>query len=470
MLRILLVMIVIIGCKNARIEGEAKFITVAHDNPERFVNGENILIKRVHEEHWDINYGFRENCPANRNTEKNYQALRDRIEKGIRIWLEPLQEITNKPIVDKFIFHRMRNENNDIDYEIYVDFTCEKGRSLAGRSTRSIVMRVTKRENVETWLAPFLPYHIGSFLHELGHVFDLADTYVGNLGFSPPSAGGHTKTIGHQPLSVMSLGVGCEGRWSLCLDDKRAIQWLYRYHYEGLDPKNCPAEFVYEELTHERRKVGGCVYKQPLLVSLRQGHLWDAIELLINEKNLKINDKDKHGYAVLHYTAPLHLDFKEKHVRRLLEKILEYPSIDVNVTDNYGNTPLHWAAWFGNATMIWRLLYTHTSGRPGSERIETKLNAQNKYGETALHHATKLGRDKCTEYLLRRANDIDPNIKESRWGNTPLHEAAKNGHTEVVKMLLAHRGINRNIRNRGNKTARQLAELNGHEETVRAFD
>ena len=465
MIRILLVMFIVISCKPARIGGEAKFITVAQDDQERFVNGENILIKRVHEESWDILYGFDEDCPTNRKTEENYRMLRERIEKGVRVWLEPLREITNKPIVDKFIFHKTRDEN--IDLEITMAFLCEKGRSVASRSGRSISMRITPVETVELWFTPSLPYEVSVLIHELGHVFDLADTYVGNPNFSPPSSGGDRHTIGHQPPSVMSIGIGCEGRWSLCLDDKRAIQWLYRYHYEGLDPKNCPPEFIYEELTHEGKTVGGCVYGQPLLVTLRQGHLFYADELLINEKNLKINDKDKHGYSALHYLAPLHLDFYKGDVRLFLKKILEYPGIDVTVTDNYGNTPLHWSAWFGNADMVWFLLYTSINGK--TERFETDINIRNKYGETALHYTSKLGRDKCTGYLLRRT-DIDINIKEHRAGNTPLHEAAKNGHTEVVKALLAHDSINRNIRNRAGKTARQLAELNGHEETVWAFD
>ncbi len=435
------------------------FITVAHDEPERFVNGENILIKRVHEESWDIFYGFDKNCPANRKTDENYQILRDRIEKGIRIWLEPLREITNKPIVDNFVFHKTRDE--DIDYEMKVYFLCEKGRSMAGRISRTIDMKITVLENSETWLAPFLPYDIGSFLHELGHVFDLADTYVGNPSFSPPSTGGHKKTIGRQPRSVMSLGVGCKGLWSLCLDDERAVQWLYRYHYEGLDPKNCPPEFIYEELTHDGRTIGGCIYKQPLIVALRQRHLTSANILLDNKTGLKINDKDKHGYSALHYVAPLHLDFDKGDVRRLLKGILEYPNIDVNITDNYGNTSLHWAAWFGNPYMVGIMLFTINEADEVVHNKNVKLNAQNKYGETALHHATKTGREMwCVDHLLFH-KDINPNLKESRFGNTPLHEAAKNGHTEVVKLLLAHQDINPNLRNDAGFTPLQLAMQGG---------
>ena len=433
------------------------FITVAHDDPERFVNGENILIKRVHEEYWDIFYQFHEDCPDSRKTEENYRVLRESLERGIRIWLAPLREITDRPIVDKFVFHNERDKN--IDLEITVNFLCEKGRSVASRTGRSISMRITPVETVELWFAPSLPYEVSVLIHELGHVFDLADTYVSNPNFSPPSTGGDRHTIGHQPPSVMSIGIGCEGRWSLCLDDKRAIQWLYRYHYEGLDPKNCPPEFIYEELTYEGKTVGGCVYGQPLLVTLRQGHLFYADELLINDKELKINAQDEHGYAALHYLAPLHLDFDRGDFILFLNKFLEYPGIDVNISDNYGNTPLHWAAWFGNAVMVFDLLLRAGKSKI-HERTDTEVNARNIHGITALHNVAKLGREESTKYLLMRS-DIEVNIKEHRSGNTPLHEAAKNGHTEVVTMLLAHQDINPNLRNDAGFTPLQLAMQGG---------
>lgn len=439
---------------NANEQAEG-FITVAHYWQVGFVNHENSLIKRVHEEHWDIFYQFHADCPDSRKTEENYRLLREKLKWGIRTWLAPLREITDRPIVDKFVFHQSKVEGRR--YEISVIFECEKGRSSAGRSSRSIEMR---ESTVNRSLTPSLPYSAFVFLHEIGHAFDLADTYVGNKGFSPPSTGGASDTIGSQPHSVMSSD-GCEvnDEFVLCLDDKRAIQWLYRYHYEGLDPTNCPPEFVYEELTHEGRTVGGCVYKQPLLTEIRQGHGEGVRRLLKNNKEIKINDKDEHGYTALHSVAPLSFEFERLAIGRMIRAIMRYPNIDPNITDKYGNSPLHWAAWFGNSRMVDGMLFI-TGAHEELENKATKLNAQNKYGETALHYAGKLGRDLCAEWLLRRT-DINPNIKESRWGNTPLHEAAKNGHTEVVKMLLAHQDINPNLRNDAGFTPLQLAMQGG---------
>ena len=452
---------------NANKQAEG-FITVAQSDYERFVNGENILIKRVHEEHWDIFYEFHEDCPDSRKTEENYRVLREKLEEGIRAWLAPLREITDRPIVDKFVFHKSkeidpyRTENNQqVEYKISAIFSCKKGRSYADRQARFI--NIMERPNGKN--SPVfgnLPYSGVVLWHELGHVFDLADTYTGNRGFSPPSTGSTPDTIGSQPRSVMSTG-GCWGakKSGLCLDDERAIQWLYRYHWEGLDPTECPPEFVYEELTWGR-KVGGCVYKHPLLIELRQRHLDNIKKLLAHDTNLKINAQDKYGYSALHYLAPITRELSDGDFNHLTRSVLQYPGIDVNITDNHGNTPLHWAAWFGveECYWVWPLIFLEKKDGVYPVRKETKINAQNNYGETALHYAAKLGRDKCTDYMFRRT-DIKPNIKEHRAGNTPLHEAAKNGHTEIVKALLAHEDINPNLRNDAGFTPLQLAMQGG---------
>ena len=457
---------------NANKQAEG-FITVAHDNFNRFVAGENILIKRVHEEHWDIFYRFNADCPDSRKTEENYRTLREKLEEGIRIWLAPLREITDRPIVDKFVFHKSKETNRygesgyrepesglPVEYEITATFSCKQGQSSASRDGRGITMlEATNGKNYPTF--GNLPYSDITLLHELGHAFDLADTYVGNISFSPPSAGTYFLTIGNQPKSVMSGGY-CSRQGGLCLDDKRAIQWLYRYHWEGLDPTDCPPEFVYEELTHTSDRytnhtVGGCVYRQPLIIELRQKHTDRVKELLAHDKNLKINDQDEHGLTALHYVAPLHLDFERESLRGLLIGMVDYPGIDFNITDNHGNTPLHLSARFGNDDMVGHMLFDTENNEVIHHDV--KVNAQNKYGETALHYAAKGGRLMCVDNLLFHKH-IKPNIKDNR-GNTPLHEAVKNGRTEVVTMLLAHEDINPNLRNAAGFTPLQLALQGG---------
>ena len=443
---------------NANEQADGFVAYVNHDDYKRFINGKNILISRVHEESWDIFYQVHEDCPDSRKTEETYRILREHIEKAIRMWLAPLREITDRPIVNEFVFHKDKGHQHQ---EISFVFECNEGRS----KIKVVAMDITMKEfhvKTDRWLTPDLPYLTVSLLHELGHAFDLADTYVksGAGKFGAPSSGGVTKTIGNQPQSVMS-SIGCRigGEYVLCLDDKRVIQWLYRYHYEGLDPTDCPPEFVYEELVYQGRKAKGCVYKHPLITEVRQKHLVGASRLLDEDKELKINDKDKQGYTALHYLSAIHGELTDEDyedynspINRLTRRILKYPGINLNITDSHGNTPLHWAVWWGIAKCR------------GVESLlslkETKTDIQNKYGETALHYAGKLGRDKCITHLFRR-KDLNPNIKESRWGNTPLHEAAKNGHTEVVKMLLAHQDINPNLRNDAGFTPLQLAMQGG---------
>ena len=447
---------------NANEQAEG-FITVAHDDPRRLVYDENVLIKRVHEEHWDIFYQFHADCPDSRKTEENYRVLREKLEWGIRTWLAPLREITDRPIVDNFVFYKTKESDpllpengQQIEYEILAVFVCEVGLSSASRHERIINMKTFTNNHITPNISPSLPYSSVTLLHELGHTFDLADTYVGNISFPAPSTGAASDTIGSQPHSVMSSARGCEkgDESTLCFDDRRAIQWLYRYHWEGLDPTECPPEFVYEELTHEGRTVGGCVYKEPLFTEIRR-HAEGARRLLKNDRDIGINNKDEHGYTALNYIATL----PPKSTVGLLKEILKYPGIDVNITDKYGNSPLHWGAWFGQWQMVYWLLFT-TGHSEITQNEGILLNSQNNYGETALHFAAKLGRIKCTDYMFRRT-DINPNIKESRWGNTPLHEAAKNGHTEIVKMLLAHKDINPNLRNDAGFTPLQLAMQGG---------
>ena len=454
MLRNLLVILVIISCKVAKTDGDTKFVTLLHhEDYERFVNGENILVKRVHEDHWDILLQVHDSCPDSRKTTDTYRTFREHLDKAIHAWLAPLREIERKPIVNKLIYHRDKSQQSYFD--ISVIFKCERGTSTSKIIDRIITMRETPRTDGR--ITPNLPYRTKVLLHELGHAFDLADTYISKVGnFAAPSSGGPSYTIGNQPQSVMSSRACLiDGKDVLCLDDKRAIQWLYRYHHENLPLTDCPPEFVFEELVHDNKTVGGCVYKHPLIMEARQKHLGGMLRLFKDDSNLKINDQDKLGNTALHYIAT----FPLVDTVDALEKFLDYPGIDLNIRNKYGNRPLHLAASLNNQRMCQYLI---------SDR-RVKVNIRNTLKYTPLHYATRFGGVACTRYLLRHRN-IEVNVQDFIVGNTPLHEAAKNGHTEVVKMLLAHKNINRNIRNRAGKTARRLAELNSHGETASAFD
>ena len=384
------------------------FITVAHDEPERFANGKNMLIKRVHEDSWDIAYGFADDCPDSEKTEENLAILREALEHAIRLWLEPLREISDKPIVDKFNFYDLDRK----PYHIYARFTCRFGRSGANKWTRVVVM---KKVNWGLRISPDLPYRLSSLLHELGHTFDLADTYAEEgRGESFVSTGNLSSTRGKHPKSVMS-SVYC--RQQLCDDDKKAIQWLYRYHYEGLDPTNCPPDYVYDELPGDDR-IGGCVPRQPLIFEARQGHISLVQRMVKQNKNLLINEQDKDGNTALHhlaiYTYPgNYLDNWNEALAETLTFVLAYPGIDINIKNNVRNTPLHLAARSHSSYVMVEMLL---------EVEGVALNARN---------------------LL---------------GMTPLHYAAERGHVDSAKHLLAHSNINPNLLTEAGLTALQVAE------------
>ena len=407
---------VLLYTANRQAEG---FITLAHDNPERFANDETMLIKRVHEDSWDIAYGFADDCPDSIKTEENLTILREILEKAIRMWLEPLREISDKPIVDKFNFY-------DLDrspWHISAEFECEFGRSRANRNARKIFM---EKGHWGSRISPDLPYRLRSLVHELGHTFDLADTYTEEgRGESFVSTGNISSTRGKHTASSVMSGVGCSSKCegglcfpALCDDDKKAIQWLYRYHYEGLDPTNCPPDYVYDELKEGDRRIGGCVPRQPLIFEARQGHIHFVQDLVKQNKNLLINEQDKDGNTALHHLAIYvyagnYLDNWNEALAETLTFVLAYPGIDINIKNNARNTPLHLAARSHSSYVMVEMLL---------EVEGVALNARN---------------------LL---------------GMTPLHYAAERGHVDSAKHLLAHSNINPNLLTEAGLTALQVAE------------
>jgi ankyrin repeat protein len=137
--------------------------------------------------------------------------------------------------------------------------------------------------------------------------------------------------------------------------------------------------------------------------------------------------------------------------------------------DKFGETPLHEAARIGD-TAILRLLLKDPA------KLRARLEAQSGDDRifTALHAAAHSGRAEAVRFLLDLG--ADPEAKGTG-GFTPLHLGADAGHLEVVEELLGRstRGGDRpeaGFRARGGSwqaTALHFAALRGHDDVVKSL-
>ena len=105
-------------------------------------------------------------------------------------------------------------------------------------------------------------------LHEIGHAFGLLDTYPRNIGEEfQVSRGGLSRTIGHQPASVMS-GLNIPHPWPtrISQDDANGIVWLYRFYHENLPLEDC----IFPDYELEKSP-DGCRPKYPLIFEIKHG-------------------------------------------------------------------------------------------------------------------------------------------------------------------------------------------------------
>jgi ankyrin repeat protein len=88
------------------------------------------------------------------------------------------------------------------------------------------------------------------------------------------------------------------------------------------------------------------------------------------------------------------------------------------------------------------------------------IHAKDKYGQTALHEASRYGYTEALKLLIAGGADIHAKDQDCR---TALHEASRNGHTEVLKLLIAG-GADVNAKDQYGLTALHEASWNGHTE------
>ncbi len=353
------------------------FISLRHHHYLKERPDSNLLIGKVHESHWDIIYGYGDECSDEKKAE--FKEFEKMMTTALQMWLQPLREInTDTPIVSDFRYH-LRDKTVTFEEMEKADLSikdfCEVGRSGIGFDDRLPPRIVIRRGML---LDDVL---MSALIHEIGHAFGLGDTYIGRSDLVPSaSKGGLINLIGTQPASIMGMHVHRYIPNFLTEDDKNGIVWIYKAFHEELDPEDCFfTNYKYEETPD------GCVPKSPLIFEIRQGHEKFTLDILRDDVNIDINAQDGIGYTALHYGV------MGQHMP-VVEALLSRRDQNINLQDERGRTVLHLAISNGYAEILAALL---------------------KHKDILVHLKDNLGR-------------------------TPVTVARENGDTRLAKRLLAH--------------------------------
>ena len=289
------------GCLLLSIASDAPgFITFQHE----FGIGFSTLIDKVHAPHWNISYAYGDDCPP--EARNNDAALTAAVTKALQTWLQPLRDYTAKPIVNDFRYQR--NADNEVarfDADLWIIFYCEHRNSKAfvGQG----VPRIDMRHGTKA-----VRHFMSVLVHEAGHVFGLADTYIpwADRFKRGLSKGGLRLTKGTQPAAVMSSlmpvfpvaavndPVPPDGLETIAVDDINGILWLYKHIHEGLPLEDC--FFPDYELEEAPR---GCRPKYPLIFEIKQGDEYWALKVIEDDRNIEINAQDQDGLTALHHAV-----------------------------------------------------------------------------------------------------------------------------------------------------------------------
>lgn len=340
------------------------FLTAPRDDEKwmKYLN----LASFVHKDHWVIYYDHKyyigdklvEGCPEGVElTEVEEAIFIEMVTEVLQMALQPLREYTDRPIVNDFRFKRGILPNSaDAQPDFQIVLSCKNYLSRA-------FLGVINNER-KAFYAPEI--HLtgnGTFrrfvdnsasgkftmLHELLHLFGLADTYNAEnqvqwvvLKTGPFSTGGLDGTVGKQPASVMSAQA-----YPLTRDDECGLLWHYTMIHEkptlpynfyfstpevlrGWDPNPC--------FCPEYKLVDpfGCEPKQPLLFALKHNTDRIVVRMLREDENLDINGPDEEGMTPL-------LLATSKGYMETSAQLLTREDLEVNAKDADGRTALFYA-------------------------------------------------------------------------------------------------------------------------------
>lgn len=488
---LLVFLLAVISCKEEHEQSDPSYVALEHNSAWYIKAG--LLIKKVHDKSWTIAFGFSDNARCGSEfTDNHLSQLKDQLTKVLKLWLKPLYDIQDKPkndltidepLVAKFDYEERtvvdvkyeattRKElTGEKDYVMGLIVRCEAGRSYAlsdfsGGPTLVHLLKVSS-EMQRNAITDLKRYRLTTLLHELGHAFGLADTYIdkspGTMAsrFSIASAGGDSYAIGNQPLSVMNyhslVALNHLDEIDITDDDRNGIEWLYRrYIKESVGENECPDDYQYEASTN------GCKAKYLFIHTARQGNIEAIDRLLRDDMEIDVNQQDSLGNTALHYAAIK--EYRELHGDKLylyLQSVCNRNGVcvDPTIVNNAEKTAEQLfgdnddlAAFRQAITMalndrntlfagglIKAALIEEYGNVVDNKDIQDAVNSSDAKLATMLHHASRKKWIEVAKVLLG-ISSIDVNRGDID-NYRPLHNAASWGSTEIVTMLLKHKKI-----------------------------
>ena len=331
------------------------------------------LIKKVHDDHWVIHYSYADNCPP--EARDNGDVLEAAISKALRTWLQPLKDYTARPLVDDFRYQLSADWNAA---DLGVIFHCH-----IGADTAFVSVGETPGINARQGDLQVTRIFMKHLVHEMGHVFGLADTYLLQRDKGRGlDTGGLNLTRGTQPTSVMSATIPLfaleeahtdaelHGLFPLGVDDINGIVWLYKHIYEDQPLKDCFfPDYEFEEFP------AGCRPKYPLVFELKYGSTLNnakekyALRIIDEDEGLDVNAQDAEGMTALHYAVMLEL-------YKVVKALLADTDIKPFLRNNQGHSALR-LAQDNNPDRMIHLLLAHPLTLP--------VNAKGKLATTWGH-------------------------------------------------------------------------------------
>lgn len=352
-----LISILLSSCGSENV-ASTKFITLTG------VGGElrgNYLIKDVKAERWLVHYGFSDNdrCLSSGldDPDKFEEQIRQSILLTIDLWLQPLRELEtgivndfNLILVDTVKYNEMSTAlylvPGDEKANIGIIFHCkEKDRTSYPPSNASPSIRIVRMHHrykqeekfPHNKMSDTHMFMISSMLHELGHLFGLADTYPKVIPDQQGMGGMlHTGdseyTLGRQPLSIMGfsnlLSVVTPGL-IISADDAEGIRWLYRLTHDNAAADECPEDYVIELETK------GCLPRHPLIFAVRNGDV-RQVNILLQENSVDINTCDQYGRNALFYAE----QYKHRHGGNVMVELLQAKGAQPNSACSANDTSI----------------------------------------------------------------------------------------------------------------------------------